>query len=92
MAIDEGSVRTDDVALIGARDLDPPEQAYVVEHGIDDDLGRALGGADAVYVALDVDVLEPGVLPVFMPAPGGFELDDVERLLLEVASRAHSAA
>ena len=86
-AIDEGSVRTDDVALVGARDLDPPERAYVAEHGIDDDLSRALDGADAVYVALDLDVLEPGLLPVFMPAPGGLGLDDVERLLLEVASR-----
>jgi len=87
MAIDEGSVRTDDVALVGARDLDPPEHAYVAEHGIDDDLSRALDGADAVYVALDLDVLEPGPLPVFMPAPGGLALDDVERLLLEAASR-----
>jgi len=86
IAIDEGSVRTADVALVGARDLDPPERAYIAEHGIDDDLARALGGVDAVYVALDADVLEPGTLPVFMPAPGGLELDDVERLLLEAAS------
>ena len=85
-AIDEGSVRTADVALVGARDLDPPERRYVAEHGIDDDLLRALDGTDAVYVALDLDVLEPGVLPVFMPAPGGLGLDDVERLLLEVAT------
>jgi arginase len=91
MAIDEGSVRTDDVALVGARDLDPPEREYIAEHGIDDDLARALDGADAVYVALDVDVLEPGAVPVFMPAPGGLELDDVERLLLEVASGARLA-
>ncbi len=91
MAIDEGSVRTDDIALVGARDLDPPEREYIEEHGIDDDLARALDGADAVYVALDVDVLEPGAVPVFMPAPGGLELDDVERLLLEVASGARLA-
>jgi arginase len=88
MAIDEGSVRTVDVALVGARDLDPPEHEYVAQHGIDDDLSRALDGTDAVYVALDVDVLEPGAVPCFMPAPGGLELDDVERLLLEVASGA----
>lgn len=87
MAIDEESVRPDDVALVGARDLDPPERAYVAMHGIDDDLSRALEGADAVYVALDLDVLEPGLLPVFFPAPRGLGLDDVERLLLEVASR-----
>ncbi len=91
MAIDEGSVGIDDIALVGARELDPPEQAYVAEHGIDDDVVRALDGVDAVYVALDVDVLEPGALPVFMPAPGGLDLDDVERLLLEVASRTHVA-
>jgi arginase family enzyme len=86
MAIDEGSVRRADVALVGARDLDPAERQYVAEHGIDDDLSRALDGADSVYVALDLDVHEPGVLPVFMPTPGGAGLDDVERLLLEVAS------
>jgi arginase family enzyme len=87
MAIDEGSVRTDDVALVGARDLDPPEQEYVAEHGIDDDLARALRDTDAAYVALDVDVLEPGSVSCFMPAPGGPEVADVERLLLEIASR-----
>jgi len=91
MAIDEGSVRHADVALVGARDLDPPEREYVALHGIDDDLSRALDGVDAVYVALDVDVLEPSVMPVFMPAPGGLEPDDVERLLLEVASRTRVA-
>ena len=87
MAIDEGRVRTEDVALVGARDLDPPEQEYVAEHGIDDDLARALRDTDAAYVALDVDVLEPGSVSCFMPAPGGPEVADVERLLLEIASR-----
>jgi arginase len=88
MAIDEGSVATADVALVGARDLDPPEQEYVAMHGIDDDLERALDGATAAYVALDVDVLEPGgPVPCFMPVPGGAAPEDVERLLLEVATR-----
>jgi arginase len=88
MAIDEGSVRPEDVALVGARDLDPPEREYTSEHGIDDDVRRALAGVDAVYVALDVDVLEPGAVPCFMPVPGGLEVDDAERVLLEVASAA----
>ena len=87
MAIDEGSVATADVALVGARDLDPPEQAYLAEHGINDDLGRALDGTTAVYVALDVDVLEPGAMPIFMPVPGGLEVADIERILLEVSAR-----
>jgi arginase len=87
MAIDEGSVRTDDVALVGARDLDPPEQQYVAEHGIDDDLARALAAATAAYIALDVDVLEPGSVPCFMPVPGGPTIDDVEATLSDVAGR-----
>ena len=91
MAIDEGSVSAAAVALVGARDLDPPEQAYVAEQGIDDDLGRALDGATAVYVALDVDVLQPGAVATFMPVAGGLEVGDVERILLEVASRSHVA-
>ncbi len=91
MAIDEGSVRVGDIALVGARDLDPPEQDYVAEHGIDDDLARALGGVDAVYIALDADVLDPGALSVFMPCAGGLAVDDVERLLLEVAARTRVA-
>ena len=87
MAIDEGSVRTDDVALVGARDLDPPEQQYVAEHGIDDDLARALDGVGAAYIALDVDVLAPGSVPCFMPAPGGPSVDDVASILADVARR-----
>jgi arginase family enzyme len=91
MAIDEGSVLAADVALVGARDLDPPEDAYVAEQGIDDDLGRALDGVHAAYVALDVDVLEPGIVPSFMPVPGGPSADDVEAILREVALRVRVA-
>jgi arginase len=91
MAIEEGSVRTDDVALVGARNLDPPEREYLAAHAIDDDLGRALAGAGAAYVALDADVLEPGAIPCFMPEPGGPSVEDVERILLEVAAKARVA-
>jgi arginase len=86
-AIDEGSVRPADVALVGARDLDPPEAAYVAEHGIDDDVARALDGADAVYVALDADVLEPGAAACFMPVPGGPSVEEVVAILADVARR-----
>jgi arginase len=88
MAVDEGSVDPADVALVGARNLDPPEHEYIAVHGIDDDVARALDGADAAYVALDVDVLEPGSVPCFMPEPGGPSPDDAERILLEVAAKA----
>jgi arginase family enzyme len=91
MAIDEGSVRAEDVALVGSRDLDPHEIAYVAEHGIDDDIARAVGGTDVVYVALDVDVLEPGSVPCFMPAPGGPSPAEVESVLRDVAARSRLA-
>ena len=91
MAIDEGSVFAADVALVGARDLDPMEVTYVAEQGIDDDLGRALDGVRAAYVALDVDVLEPGITPSFMPVPGGPNADDVDAILRDVASRVRVA-
>ena len=46
-----------------ARNLDPAEQDYLVETGIDDDVPRATADANAVYVALDIDVLDPGCSP-----------------------------
>jgi arginase len=87
MAIDSGAVAAADVALVGARNLDPPEVAYMGEAGIDDDLDRALDGCDRVYVAFDADVLRPGELAVFMPEPDGPTLDEVETLLRDVVSR-----
>ena len=87
MAIDSGAVRAEDVALVGARSLDPPELAYMATTGIDDDVGRALDGCDCVYVALDCDVLLPGELAVFMPEPGGPTLTEAEQLLRDVADR-----
>jgi len=87
MAIDSGAVRAEDVALVGARSLDPPELAYMAANGIDDDVERALGGCDRVYVAFDCDVLRPGELEVFMPEPGGPTLAEAELLLRDVADR-----
>ena len=87
MAIDEGSVRTGDVALVGARDLDPPEQDYVSARGIDDDLGRAVDGVVGAYIALDADVLEPGLVSCFMPFPGGPSVEEVESTLRDVVAR-----
>jgi arginase len=86
MLLDDGAVRADDVALVGARNLDPPEAEYVRANGIDDDVGRALAGTDALYVALDLDVLEPGELPVFVPEPGGPSAAELEERLRGLAA------
>ena len=87
MAIDAGAVDPADVALVGARTLDPPELDYLAGTGIDDDLGRAIAGCDRVYVAFDCDVLRPGELAVFMPEPGGPTIPEAESLLRDIAAR-----
>jgi arginase family enzyme len=84
MIIDHGTVAVEDVVLWGARNLDPPEAKFVAAHGIGDDPAPVLASADAVYVALDCDVLDPGEMAVFMPEPSGPSLADVEQLLAQV--------
>lgn len=84
-ALDEGAVAAADVALVGARSLDPPEVVFLREQGIDDDVERALTGCDRVYVALDCDVLDPAAIACFMPEPGGPGLDEVESVVCSAA-------
>ena len=88
MILDDGIVAADGVALVGARNLDPPEQYYLDETGIDDSLDRALHGADAVYVALDLDVLDPADVEVFVPEPDGPPIEQIETVLRDTVSRA----
>jgi arginase len=84
MLVDRGTVEPGFVALWGARNLDPAEQEFVAAVGIGAEPGAVLDRADAVYVALDGDVLDPGELAVFMPEPDGPSLADLERLLIGV--------
>jgi arginase len=84
MIVDHGMVAVEDVVLWGTRDLDPPEAEFIAANGIGDDPAPLLERADAVYVAIDLDVFEPGEVAVFMPEPGGPSLADVEQLLLRV--------
>jgi arginase len=86
--IDSGAIQAADVALVGARNLDPPEQEFIRTHGVhtgEEGIARALDGAACSYVAFDVDVLDPGELAVFMPEPGGLTLDEAGRILGEIA-------
>ncbi|TDD36236.1 arginase family protein [Saccharopolyspora elongata] len=68
--------------LVGARDIDPPEQHLIdrgdielveVGPGLPEELRRAIGGRP-VYVHLDCDVLEPGTVPTDYLVPGGLSL------------------
>ena len=90
MLIDSGAVDVRDVALVGARNLDPPEEEFIAISGVhlgEAGIERALEGTGCTYVALDVDVLEPSEMSVFMPEPDGPTVADVERMLRDVAGR-----
>jgi arginase family enzyme len=90
MLLDSETVAAEDVALVGARDLDPPEEEFIERSGLRlgaDAIDEALAGADAVYVAFDVDVLDPtdNVVP-FMPTPGGMAVEDALVALTAIAA------
>jgi arginase family enzyme len=88
--LDSGAVGPQDVLLIGARNLDPPEKELIASIGLrteDDELEAALEGTKGVYVALDADALDPEGISSFMPEPGGLSLDGTERLLRAIAGR-----
>ena len=89
MLLDSGTVHPSDVALVGARNLDPPEVEFIAACGLRTDeegVEGALAGADAVYVAFDVDVLDPDDEVVsFMPEPGGLTVVEAVAALRRVA-------
>jgi arginase len=86
MLLDGGAAAPEDVALVGARNLDPGEVAYLTRTGIDGSLERALAGVDAAYVALDLDVLDPAEAAMFMPEPNGPGVAEVEAVVRAVAA------
>ena len=62
MLIDSGAVEAGDVALVGARNLDAPEEEFIRKTGLhigEAGIGRALAGTGNTYVAFDLDVLDP---------------------------------
>lgn len=76
---------TRNAVLVGARDIDPPEQELIdagtvplVEVGpsMADELRRVVGGRP-VYVHIDCDVLEPAIVPTDYVVPNGMTLDDL---------------
>jgi arginase family enzyme len=88
MLLDSGAVAPADVALVGARNLDPPEREFIAASGLhtgEDAVERALDGSRCVYVALDVDSLDGDEVASFMPEPGGLSVAEVEGLFASVA-------
>jgi arginase len=87
MIIQAGAVREEDIALVGARNLDPPEEEFIAAsdlHTGEWAVERAVGAADGVYVAVDVDAIDAGDVASFMPEPGGIPLAETLRLLWKI--------
>jgi arginase len=83
MLIDGGDVRAQDVVLVGARNLDPPEVEFIAAAGVRQELELA-DLPERVYVAVDGDVVDPPDADVFMPEPDGIPLARLETLLAEI--------
>jgi arginase family enzyme len=65
------------VSFLGVRDLDPGEKVEVSEAGV----GEGVPDEGPVYVHLDVDGLDPSVMPVQFPVPGGLQAGEVRSVL-----------
>jgi arginase len=91
MILAAGTVEPGHVALVGARNLDPPEEEFIAEAGIATGKGaveRALADVGCVYVALDCDVFEADEVTSFMPEPDGLHIEAVEALFADLHRRA----
>jgi len=90
LAPDLPQVDPTSVVMCGVRDLDAPEVALLDAQGVarisrPGLLAEALDGRE-VFVHLDLDVLDPGILPSPFPAPGGLSDGGLRTLLDEVAA------
>ena len=65
------------VSFLGVRDLDPGEKLEVEAAGV----GSGVPEEGPVYVHLDLDGLDPPVMPVQFPVPGGLGADEVREVL-----------
>jgi arginase len=83
------------VVLVGARDFDPHEKQLIASGVLKvipagpqlaERLGEAVGNRD-VYVHLDCDVLEPGLVPIEYQVPGGLSFEDLNACARELRKR-----
>lgn len=81
------------VVLVGSRDLDPAERELIssgtirwVAAGpnVPQSLDAAIGGRP-LYIHLDCDVLDAGIVPTEYPVPGGLSLDYLRRIAARMA-------
>jgi len=70
------------VSFVGVRDLDPGEKVEVERAGV----GTGIPAEGPVYVHLDLDVLDPEVLPAQFAVPDGMEEGPVREILADLAA------
>jgi arginase len=89
--LDSETIASANAALVGARNLDPPEREFIAASGIRtglEETGAALDGVESAYVAFDFDVLDPAEeADSFMPEPGGLTLAEAEAALARIADQ-----
>jgi arginase len=92
MLLDSGTVDVGDTLLLGARNLDRPEEEFIAASGLatsEESLESVLAAAGGVYVAFDADVLEPnGEVAMHIPEPGGPTVAQALGMLERVAAGA----
>lgn len=76
------------VAMLGVRDVDGPERVLLDTRGIGRPEGPDLLAGLPVFVHLDLDVLDPTVLPATFPAPGGWSFERLHDVLEQLADEA----
>ena len=90
MLVDGDIVAPADVALVGARNLDPPEEEFIAANGVGtgpEAVAPALEGTTGAYVALDFDAFREDEVAAFMPEPGGLSLHEAEQVLADIRGR-----
>jgi len=85
------------LVLAGARDIDPGEHVLLARHDVriydvrdPDAIVDRLRGRQ-VWIHIDLDVLEPGLVPTEYRVPGGPDLHELRSLLAGVANQAQIA-
>jgi arginase len=71
------TIDPESVSFFGVRDLDPGEKVEVEAAGV----GEGVPADGPVYVHLDFDGLDPSVMPVQFPVPGGLQAAEVRYVL-----------
>ena len=77
------------VVMSDGRDLDPAEREEIDRAGVQvvppGRVAEAVRG-ERVFLHLDLDILDPAVMPAAVPAPGGLSAEQLRELLAELAA------